>query len=309
MQLQSKEKIALLQEFNSLPSIAEKTNFWLQKLKNNYYYYVLSFSNYASPESADRFSDLHDFKINATEKQDIVALNNYLIDFYKLTARSGSYKATASNFSLQEMINEIEYLLEESNNKIGLLELELNNVNAYISNRSQPENELHKQLNAYFNYGYKNYLLDKKEVDISKSIAYDFQDLIAELDGVVIAKFQEYIKSKIEKVKNDKPRKIEPLSLEEQFLALEYLDVLNKLDKVKDPKNTEKGKFIALLIGKDQSNCRGMFSSLGELKRAKTSEEKRKSIKRLTRVYLLFEEVGLKSIAKKIDVDIKKLSQ
>lgn len=308
MQFQPEEKKALLDQFQALSNINEKIEFWAQKLKNNYYFYVLSFSNYAKQGAGDRFNELHDFKINPVSHSEITALNTYLLDFYRLNKRPETYKSGAANFDLQAMIGQLNIELEETNNKIVLLEFELNNVNAYIVNRSQPDKDHFSQLNAYFTYGYKNYILDQKEVDISKSVAYDFQDMIAEMDGVVMGKYQEYIKAQIEEVKNDKPRKIEPLNLEQQYLVLDYLGVLDTLGKVKDDNNTRKGQFISLLIGKDFSNCRKQFSYIPSLKTGKTTEEKKKIRKNLTRVRDLFEEIGLKSIAKKVEVDLKSVS-
>lgn len=309
MQLQPDEKQALLSQFQELSDINEKIDFWAKKLKSNYFFYVLSFSNYADHRTGDRFNDLHEFKINPVDKSEVIALNTYLLNFYRVTKRPETYKSGATNFDLQLMIETLNRELEEANNKLGLLEIELNNVNAYIVNRSQPDKEHHSQFNAYFTYGYKNYFLDQKEVDISKSVAYDFQDMIAEMDGVVVGKYQEYVKVQIEEVKNDKPRKIEPLSLEQQYLVLDYLDVLDTLGKVKDDNNTRKGQFVSLLISKDFSNCRKQFSYIPSLKMGKTTDEKKKIKKNLTRVRDLFEEIGLKSIAKKVEVDLKSISQ
>lgn len=307
MQLQLEEKQALLQEFQSLSTIKDKIAFWQDKLGSHYYSYVISLSNYAPSNASEPYRDLHDFRINTTDKQEIKVINQYLLDF-PLFSKRGDFRS-GSRFDLSTMITELDARLEDVKNKTALLELELKKMDDYILQKNKPSADQFSALNEWFTYGYQNYLLDQKEADISRSIFYDFQHLIAELDGIVIAKYQHYLKTRLEEAKNDKPRKIEPLSLEQQYLALDYLGVLDKLQKVKDDSNTLKGQFISLLIGKDSSNCRQLFSYLPQLKNGKTTQEKRKIKKNLTRVRDLFEEMGLKSLSKKVQDDLNDLGQ
>ncbi|MCA6440228.1 MAG: hypothetical protein IM598_00070 [Chitinophagaceae bacterium] len=311
MPLEPEEKQALLKEFQNLSSVAAKLEFWTDKLKNNYYFYALSFSNYAvgtgNPDV--RFSDLHEFKIEPADQQDIQEINQYLIDFFRLTRHVGTLKFGESNFDYATLTANLDARLEDVKNRVVFLELESTQLNAFIAERSKPDGNWLFQLNEYFVSGYKNYLLDQKEVDLSNAVAYDFQNLVAELDGVVIAKYQGYINMLIAEAKDNKPRKVVPLNLEQQFLALDYLGILDTLNKVKDDNNTLKGQFVSLLIGKDASNCRKQFSYIRELKHGKTTEEKRKISKNLSRVRDLFEEMALKSLAKKVDADLKNLSQ
>jgi hypothetical protein len=311
MQFNSEEKQALVQEFKSLPSVTSKIQFWADKLKNNYYFYALSFSNYnvGTGNKDARFADLHEFRIEPADKDDIQEINQYLLNFFRMTRQIGTLKFGESNFDYATLTAALDTKLEDVKNRVVFLELELNELNAFIAERSKPDGNWLWQLNEYFVSGYKNYLLEQKEIDLSKAVAYDFQNLVAELDGVVIAKYQAYINMLIAEAKDNKPRKIEPLNLEQQFLALEYLGVLDKLEKVKDDNNTLKGKFVSQLIGKDFSNCRQQFSYISNLKHGKTTEEKKKISKNLTRVRDLFDEMALNSLVKKVDADLKNLSQ
>lgn len=311
MPLEPQEKQALLKEFQNLSSVGTKLQFWQDKLKSKYYFYALSFSNYAvGTGSLDvRFDDLHEFKIQPADAHDIQQINEYLLNFFRSTRNIGKLNFGESNFDYATLTANLDARIEEVKNRVVFLEFELNELNSYIAERSKPDRNILWQLNQYFTHGYKNYLLDQKEVDLSQTVAYDFQNLVAELDGVIVAKYQGYIKTLIEEAKDNKPRKIEPLNLEQQFLALDYLGILDTLNKVKDDNNTLKGQFVSLLIGKDASNCRKQFSYLRELKHGKTTEEKRRISKNLSRVRDLFDEMALKSLAKKVDVDLKNLSQ
>lgn len=301
--IENKEKLLL--EFNQITSVAQKFKFWDKKLSLKFIFYLRSIDNEST--ISNKYVGYGDFMIYPKEGEEILEFNTTVLEDYKLYFESLNTRKKI--IDLESLKNTLTEKLKTIKDRKSFLEQEIKRVDEQVSEFSKKVPESFSEKHQHFLHAFENEYFNDIELDLSISPYYDISDFISALNGNTLGKYLKYLKSLFNEQTQTSQKKTERLTQEQQFLVLEYLGILDKLDKVKDPSNEKKGEFVGLLIDKNISNCRIMFSYLADLKYGKTSSEKKKVKANLMKVASFFEKAGLKTIVKLVEVDIKKLSQ
>ena len=102
--------------------------------------------------------------------------------------------------------------------------------------------------------------------------------------------------------------KVKQATLDQKLLLLHYLGALKEVMKAENA--TKQGLFLEKLIGNDNDKIRQRFSSINDLiSTPKESAKRRKLKEELTEIQKIFQELGLQNVVKKIQADLRKISQ
>lgn len=306
--IENKEE--LLKEFNSLRTTKERFDFWEQKLQRKYVFFLLSQGTHAAfrpnyRSQVEFYKDVLDFQIRPENSQETLEYNTLLLESYNFHfERFGSNRL----LKLETLINEFEIELDEVKDKKAYIDFEIKRIEDLASEKSKDQNNGFTSEHTFFRHAYQEYLFKGIDIDLSDTPHNDLDTLIEYSNGATIAKYHKHLKSLTTEQSKTEQKKSERLTQDQQFLMLQYLGIFDKLNRIKDQTNEKKGEFVGLLIDKDTSNCRIMFSHLIDLKHGKTTSEKKKIKANLSKVASIFEKAGLKSIAKSVFDDLNSLS-
>lgn len=306
----------LLPEFQKLKSVSKKFDFWLHKLKKSYSFYASATSFYNNIDFIPNpFFEYSEFKIIPSQKE-VEEYNRRLLQEYTEYLDSPSKKRGFRNINLDKLTNELENSLETKKNKREFIQLRINEINEVFSfyNRLETKNHLDERVNA-FKQSFQTLYVDDEELDLSKSY-YDINTLIAIHDGIVKAKYLKFLNTKLSeldttlnnsKEKVTKPKSTE-ISIRQQMQILHYLGALHIIEQqgTVDKKST----FLSLLLNKSKQNIRKDYNeNIRNLTNSNLKPERKKILKELELVKKLFLETGNNTIVKKIDKDIKTLTE
>jgi hypothetical protein len=294
-------KEALLLEFKQLNTIAQKFDFWEKKLNKNFIYYLHSIDNESMPNNL--YSVFAEFMIYAKDGNESLEFNSLLIENYKFHFENLSLKKKIIN--LEELKSKFNLSSNDKKDFSSFIDLEIKRTEILVSEFSTPPPGSFSSKYSHFKGAFERQYFNDEDLDLSRSPYYDISNIISALNGNTIAKYLRHLKNLIGEAKQIPLKKRKGLTQEQQFLILQYLGVFDKLDKINDQTNERKGQFVGLLIDKDVSNCRTMFSYLRILKKGKTTSEKEKAKENLTKVASIFAEAGLQTIEKKVIDDLK----
>lgn len=103
----------------------------------------------------------------------------------------------------------------------------------------------------------------------------------------------------------NKPKR--EVTLDHRLLMLHYLGALDKIRKADNA--TKQGAFLEYLIQNDGEKIRQRFSSIHNLFPPVEKTRKKKLKEDLLQVQDFFKELGLRTIVKNIQADLRKLDQ
>lgn len=295
------EKAKLLSEFKQIESIEEKFLFWERSLNCKYLTFFIAKSNssHFNPSTLF-FNELDDFRIIVKEKDNSI-YNKLVLDNYKNLSR---FQKNSKLLDLDTFKNDFEEKLLQVSNKKEFIELEIDRLNDIISKLSKPNSDApFDNSHTFFYHSFNENYLNNQPIDLGERPFYDIENLIAYVNGEILSKHLKFIKETSANLDNKTSKKPESLTLDEQFLVLDYLGIFSKTQNCKTIE--KQARLISLLIGKSEQNCRALIPRLNDLKESKIGTEKKKIKERLDKVANLFEEVGLKTISKKVHADKK----
>jgi hypothetical protein len=303
----TEEKKKLLEEFNSLPSIAAKFKFWQQQLGRKYIFFLLKEDKNSKGtrlEYLEELQSLQDFTIEP-DPEEAVEYNDLLLKEYKENVEATNPKKKL--LDLTKLIQDFNSKLELTKNKEIYINRKRAELDQLINEKSHVKRTTgFSNKRNWFTYGYERYYLDNKEVDTDSRV-FDLPQLIEALNGVTTAKYKEYLEEQAERFKDEPKLKkdADQLNLKQQLMILYYL---GGLDIVQQAEHTsKKASFLSRLLDKDVQTMRKEVSTLPNLIYATDKLEKERIKKDLTVVKNLFEELGVRNIVRKITVDLLKL--
>lgn len=297
----------LKEAFKKLKTVSEKFDFWEQNFKDKYIYFLIAFSNSSSINSRSdtSYSEYADYRIYPYSNDEILAFNSRVLnDYYDFVER---FRVKKTIYSLEELKNNFLNDFDSVIDKKAFVDAEIQNTLNKVQKESTTPIFRHNTSHTFYEGSFKACYYNKTQLDLSGTALHDIENLIAAVNGSIMAEYLIFLNLEKEKLATVKERKLEPLSIEEQMLALDYLSMLNKVNQIKV--DTNKAQLIALIIGKDKQNVRKLLSNIHSLKSSKVPSEQKRIKSRLQKLSNLFESVGLKSIQKIVDDDIKKLEQ
>jgi len=301
-------KKGLLKEFNELPTLKEKFDFWKNTLQRKYVFFLMHYSPHLKYQSQDDkdgyFSSVFEFRINPGSPDENFDYNNQIFEDYKTFV--DSVQKDKQILDLQALIDKFEADFEEvlDNNK-EYIENEIATIKNLVSDKEKAKSGSESyNIDAIYISAYKQRLFKNKNLDLTH-MAFDISNLIAAKNGETLASYHIFLKDKLEQALKGKVTKLKPLNIEQKFLILDYLGVFNTLGYANLAKH--KSTLLALLLGVHPQTTKEVLSNFRDLKQSKILSEKVIISKNLKKVAGLFEDVGLKSVAKKVEGDLKKL--
>ena len=304
--LSIKDKNQLLEKFKALHSLKEKISFWEDKLKCKYYVFYMNTSNSAARiDDPKNYNEFMDFRILPKPDENL-EFNNYILNSYKEAFQFQKSRL----FNYEDMQQNFEEKLAAVENKKEFINSEIENVKELVSNLRRPNLKglLADTSHTFFKHTYDEYYLNNKSINWGKQPIGDIENLIAYANGETQAKYLKFIMVALETV-NSKAvaNKSESLSVDEQYLVLDYLGFFDKAFNEIET-SQKKARLLSLIISKSEQNIRDLLSHTSMLKQTKTISDKGKLKKKLEKIYSLFQEVGLKSAQKKVKKDLQSLS-
>lgn len=310
--LENKE--ALIKKFNSLNNWQEKLDFWETILKIDFIEY------YTEELERNPVIELYPFEIQA-DKEDWFEFNNSIIERYKdyiLRRRKENKKVEHGNYieeqfekrfyDFESLIQKLNYKIEKSRGLELTIIDELKILDDAIDKAKSSDTSLLK-FSFWADYEtFSNYLIYKQVPDFAKINPSVYYTSLVH-NGYNLAKYylylQQELKKSIEDKKEEETDKEDKLTTEQQFLLLDYLGILDKLDIIST--DTKKAELIALLLRRDTQSIRQLLTKRNTLKYASTKADKSKIKQKLVKISSVFENAGLKSYQNKVQADIKKL--
>jgi hypothetical protein len=301
-QFSLEQKVQLLKEFHLLTSIAEKFQFWEDRLEYPYFRFLCYQSpyykgyNYRSIQS----DELKEFLI-IPEANEIEKYNKKIISLYK--SHTEGLNISYNNFEVDDLIKDFEKTIEPVENKIEFLNNRISSLdNSVHEHEIKSQND---QRSFFFLRGYYEQAHNNKEPDLSTNI-YDCQELISLLQGSSMAKFkrfliQEQSKKAYKAFSKGEPK---PLTIKQMLLVLHYLSILERIGECTA---VDKGKFLGRIFGMSSDNIRAEFSSIAALTSFSPKEESRASKIDMKVILDAFTLLGISSIVEQIKKDTIKL--
>lgn len=292
-------RIKLVEKLQSITPSINKAIFWYEELK----------LNYLDISESDRFEGIElapfKFEVPVQEKDEFAqwVLENYL-------ELSNNPDKKRRFFDLETEIETFEKLFKEEKNQKAFIGKYLKEIDQSFENillqtsgiSSRQFLMLSPQNGKYFaSYqAYQNYIKweeGPEYKDLPSSVVY----ILAAKNGLEVAKFRNYIASRLEQGKKVKQKE---LTIPQQLLILDYLGIINKLDGLD---KTVKSEFLSQLIGKSEQNTREKLTDFSKMKESKVSSEKQKINKDLLVIKDWFKVLGLKKELRLVDGDLEKL--
>jgi len=166
--------------------------------------------------------------------------------------------------------------------------------------KSDPENQRHH----YFMRGYQAKFFNNREPDLTAEV-YDFDNLIALLNGNAIADFHKFLYIELDSLKSKRKKEI---SVQQQIMILQFLGIFEKINKQKN--KTKKVSFLAYLLNKTSQAIKQVYTYEIHTLLTPDQRKKRKNIdKELEKVHELFELIGLTDEANIVRNEIDNLQK
>lgn len=271
LNLDSKQKAQLEEEFKNLRTIEEKFNFWLERLKLHYCLWLNK-----------PLEEYKVFQIYPENQLEIEKLNTMSLNQYK--ERFRMFTPARKILEFEELKSNFYKELEESTNKKNYIEYEIKKIENIVFEKEISKDEFEKELNGFFLFGYKKYYLNNIPPDLQKGI-HSIENLLEWYNGYVIAQYHLFLNVKLKK-----PVEKNQFSHVVQMIILEYLGIgeNTKIDR-------ERAEIYAPLINRDVETTRVYFYKLGQ----------EKSIYNLKIVRDYFEKAGLTDKMNRVQEDIE----
>jgi hypothetical protein len=297
-------KPALIKDFRSLKTVDAKFNFWDKNLNQPYILFLFETSPYndfaGTPIQDEIIQEFQDFIIQPSNNQ-IRDYNLQLIKEYRQHYKRGMSIELLDMDALKKDLEE----LESSKNKESQVQDYIRLIDAKITRQEQLQQSRQGDLRSfYFLNGYREKLSSDAEPDLDSKI-YEIHDLIHLMNGHAFAELRIFLNGQSNRKLQYKESK-NVWSIKEQLIALHYLGVLEKFDKIDN--STKKAQFLGLLLNKDVQNIRKEFSSINNLL-PKSKKERPQAKKNLESLRTEFNNLGLTNIVKAIDNDLQRLDQ
>lgn len=295
----------ILEELNKQPSAIAKAEYWNSHLGLDY------LEHSGSDFHGERIIAKFRFRVHSEEREEFCL---WLLQ---------KLKEKKEGFFVDELL-ELSVLIESFEEKLSasqepkvIIQRELRGIDEYF----KPTKVvgvgpiLSKKANVHTAYNGVNYRADfatyqaykeyRLEIDWQEVEPRPFSVLLA-ANGYTLAKYREYLLQQLEELNNPQS-KSSNISFDQRLLLLHYLGAL---DKVRQAENASKiALFLSQLIRTDRETIRQRFSSILDLFEPKEKAKREKLKKDLQEVAKAFEELGLKSIVKKVQADLRKLGQ
>ena len=228
--------------------------------------------------------------------------NDRLIEEYKSYCET--HLINTGIIEAKDLEIKFDQQIENYTNKIPFIKNQIRKVDVQIV-KSEMEIPLEKNNTLdFFLYAFNEYSFNNKEVDLS--FYYDFENLIAIINGKNLAQYKSYLEEELNKAleKSKYKSKMKDISVTKQYLMLDYLGVLK--DITANNNATKTGEFLRLLFNKTEREVRDKVKTF-DLRTSKKKEEKLKVKKDLEAILPLFEMLKLKDHVERIKSDIAKL--
>lgn len=295
------EKAALLDQFHSLASVSEKLAFWTKKLPINFIQYWE-----LGTEQSDLFTELRDFDISDQQESEVFAkwvLKNYydLSKSHRKYELLLSYDLLTSNFQkkLDDEVNKLDFIRNELRDLSGSFKQSYSKTNRFGGGHQINNYKYNADFVAF--EAYKDFQLAPNYKTVIPSL---FTILRTE-NGFTLGRYWEYLKG-LEK-DYQSSSEVKEATLDQKLLLLHYLDALPKIRKSENA--TKTSLFLEKLLGNNAERIRQRFSSINDLFTPSEKAKRKKLREELELVEEMFKELGSETIAKKVRIDIKKLSQ
>lgn len=312
--LENKE--TLIKEYNSLRGYEEKINFWESVLHRDYIEFFINELDNKNAIVLDEFEII-------PEEDEWLSFNQYIIESYN-SHNLSQKKLNPTTPNSNRLLGKADWRFYdfEALKKRILLKIEkgaeqetiIIDEIKYIDEARKGGKELHSSLfKLRFNADketFEDYLKYKKVPNFSKIRPSVYYTSTVH-NGYNLAKYYHFLEGELSKITDTKKQQEtdnnNKFTIEQQFLVLDYLGVLAKLDNIKI--DTKKAEFIALLIRRDVQSVRQILVNKQILKSSNIKSEKNKIKQKLVKISAIFENLGLKTTQKKVLGDIKKLDQ
>jgi hypothetical protein len=302
--INEEQKERLLNKFELLKTLDEKLNFWNEHLPFNYIRY---FELGSSDESHKKYG-CFEFSI---DKKDWDKFGKWVVsNYHKLSDEPKKYK-TLLVFEL--MVREFENEFNETSDKLQHVKKELFRIKtSFKQTASRHRSSLFGNevsiTNTLYDVDFTSFEAYKDlELKPDYSDVYPFvYSVLNKENGYTLGRYWKYLEE-LEKRLSQQP-KVKEFTLDQKLLILHYLGSLKQIMEIKTA--TKQAKFLQKLISDDAEKTRQRFSTINDLVGTpKEGAKRRKLIEEITDLQKMFKELGLQNIVKKIQADLRKLSQ
>lgn len=308
MQILNEEiKSKRLAEFQELKTLDEKLKFWSTRLPVNFIAY-----HELGTEGHELYNNLHAFYIDIKDRDRKEFAKWVLNNYHDLSKKRNPYERLL-DFDL--LRKSFEKKLEDSEDKLETVRKELAFIRKDIK-RPVPSGGrgiLSQSFAAVMHFNKFNADYYSFEDYKEQSLAPDYQEVSADIysilrveNGYTAGRYWKYLKELDEKLSQQ--NKVKEFTLDQKLLILHYLGGLKQIMEMKN--STKQADFLQRLISDDAEKTRQRFSTINDLiGTPKEGAKRRKLIEEITDLQKMFKELGLQNIVKKIQADLRKLSQ
>jgi hypothetical protein len=300
------EQLATLKaEFDQLPTIEAKFNFWPTKL------------NYEYSEVGVKLplDSVKDFLISPQTPEEAETLNLLIIEEVKYITGRFAKLTREKVFEFEKEKEVLDTKLKGALNPLPILKKEIDWVQAEVTKYEAPvsidgNSFLNKdwiwksQTDSFWLNGYEEYNIRGIAPDLTNN-HYSAPCLLARNNGFEVAQYREYVEKKIWEVSQKRTSTAqEETPVKRQLLLLYYTGYIRQLEEsVKSDK--ERNKLLALLLNRSEQNVKKIVTYINHpanLFDIKTKENLLFVLERL-------EKAGLTKEAEKVKIELNTLKQ